>query len=169
VAVGTSVYPSVPRMGASNARKRSRSPKENWDAQKTQAMKREELANRGQEFAGEIVQAVDSQWQWGGEEPSSAGSEPSTSGVPKPNYVPHGRKMALGVEEFYEDQAARTPPEGANIITLGNSSLSWTSADPPADADAKERNANRQAAPVGWSAGEGQGRGAVMGILGGRK
>jgi hypothetical protein len=71
------------------------------------------------------------------------------------------------------------PHEGAKVLTgadiraraeeSGGSSLSWSSADPAIDALNKERNANRQRAPVGWEAGDEQDRGAVMSILGGRR
>lgn len=52
------------------------------------------------------------------------------------------------------------------IRPLSMSTLSWTPVKP--DIPEAERNANRQAAPVGWEPTGEQDRGAVMAVLGGR-
>lgn len=150
---GSQVYNSIPRMGGSDARKRCRSAKENWEEQKTNAMKAAALQHVGQEFSGEILATLEDQWVWGGETKEDA------------------RSRRISRKEPWEHLGTGYlgPPPGAKVITPGASSLSWTSADPGFDATDKERNSNRQQAPVDWDAGAGQERGAVMGILGGRK
>lgn len=150
---GSQVYNSIPRMGENDTRKRCRSAKENWESQKTDAMKREELKNVGQEFSGEILATIEDQWVWYGETKEEWSS---------------GR---ISRKEPWEHLGAgyQGPPPGAKVIVPGASSLSWTTADPGSDATDKEKNSNRQQAPIDWAASAEQDRGAVMGILGGRK
>ena len=52
--------------------------------------------------------------------------------------------------------------------SAGESTLSYSTGPDESDSPEAERNANRQTAPVGWEVDAGQGRGAVLGILGGR-
>lgn len=159
------VFNSVPKMGGSEARKRCRSALENWENQKTNAMKQEAANLAGQEFTGQIMATLDDQWSWGGE------------GETKEERLSRWHKWQLKHgwmrpgQKPYDPLAGKYmgPHAGAKIITPGASSLSWTSADPAADATDKERNSNRQQAPVDWDAGAEQDRGAVMGIIGGRK
>lgn len=163
------VYNNVPKMGGSGARKRCRSAKENWENQKTNAMKQEAANLAGEEFSGEIMATLEDQWVWGGEgETAEARSERLRQWQLKHGWMRPGQKPYDPLAGKYMPTAAQAEA-GAKMIVPGASSLSWTSADAPVDATAKERNSNRQQAPIDWAASAEQDRGAVMGILGGRK
>ncbi len=174
----STTFPSVPRANSrSDVLKRCAArAREMWEAQKTEAMKKERLVHKGNEFASEIAEHVGEQWKFQDKEPET----PESYRQFMENWQKKHGWMRED-QEPYDPEAGKYqgPHEGAKVLTgaelraraaaMGGSSMSWTTADPPIDASNAERNANRQQAPVGWEADGGQERTAVMGILGGRK
>lgn len=153
--------------------------REAWESQKTDEMKRDELANVGSEFGNAASDVMGDQWNF---------TETESQSPEEYQEFMEGWQKKHGWmrpdQDQYDPLAGKYmgPDEDAKVISgdelrkkaeeddeAGASTPSWSSADPPKGTSPRERNANRHKAPIGWEADEGQERGGVMGILGGRK
>ncbi len=175
---GSTMHPNVPRgmPFAETVQRCASRYREAWEAQKSDQMKRDELANVGSDFGNAASDAAGDQWKFTEVEEQT----PEEYRDFMEDWQKKHGWMRPGQEE-YDPLAGKYlgPGEGAKVITRDNlrkkaeedgaSSPSYSVADPSPDESAVERNANRHRAPIGWEADEGQERGGVMGILGGRK